>query len=57
MCVSCACGKPNDDHGDPRHITMTQLEEAAKAADISVEEVCENIDAALEGATAGTKAE
>lgn len=52
MCVSCACGKPNDDHGDPRHITMEQLEQAAKAADISLEEVAENIDAALAGEAA-----
>ncbi len=23
MCISCGCGKPNDDHGDARNITVT----------------------------------
>lgn len=56
MCVSCACGKPNDDHGDKRHITMDQVEQAAKAADIPAAEVGKNIDAALaSGASAGKK--
>lgn len=49
MCVSCACGKPNDDHGDSRHITMKELEDAAAAAGVSVSEVVENIEAAAEG--------
>lgn len=43
MCVSCGCGKPNDDHGDSRHITMSQIEAAAGAAGISVDDVAENI--------------
>jgi hypothetical protein len=46
MCVSCACGEPNEDHGDKRNITLNQLEEAAQAANVSVEDVCENIEAA-----------
>ena len=46
MCVSCACGKPDDDHGDSRNITMNQLQDAAKAANISVDEVRQNIDSA-----------
>lgn len=58
MCVSCACGSPNDDHGDKRNITMNQLEQAAEAANIGVDEVCQNIDAAgAETATAGAGAE
>ncbi len=54
MCVSCACGSPNDDHGDSRNITMNQIEQAAEAAEISVDEVCQNIEA--ETATAGVGA-
>lgn len=46
MCLSCGCGKPNETHGDNRHITMNQLESAAHASDISVQQVAENI---LEG--------
>ena len=34
MCLSCGCGEPNDNHGDPKHITMDMLEAAAKAAEI-----------------------
>ena len=48
MCVSCACGKPNDDHGDKRNITMNQLEEAAQAAGVSIGDVCQNIEAATQ---------
>lgn len=43
MCVSCACGKPNDDHGDPRNITMNQIRDAASAAGKSPDEVARNI--------------
>jgi len=51
MCVSCGCGKPNDDHGDSRHITMSQIEAAADAAGISVDDVADNIlEATSEGA-------
>lgn len=44
MCVSCGCGQLNDDHGDERHITMDKLQEAAKAAKISVMDAASNIE-------------
>lgn len=43
MCLDCGCGKPNDTHGDDRHITLQQLEQAAKASGISVQEAAQNI--------------
>ena len=43
MCVSCGCGRFNDDHGDPRNITMEELERAATAAGMSLDEVIEHI--------------
>jgi hypothetical protein len=46
MCLSCGCGEPNAKHGDDRHITLEDLEEAAKAAGISLEEVLRNLEAA-----------
>ena len=46
MCVSCGCGKVNEDHGDERNITMDKLEGAAEAAGKSVGEVTKNIGAA-----------
>ena len=46
MCVSCGCGQLNDDHGDERHITMNRLQEAAKAAKISLADAVANIEQA-----------
>lgn len=46
MCLSCGCGEPNATHGDDRHITFEALEEAAKAAGITLEEVLRNLEAA-----------
>ena len=47
MCLTCGCGEPNADHGDPRHITYDDLKEAAEAAGISVEKAAENLQATL----------
>jgi hypothetical protein len=49
MCLSCGCGEPDADHGDPRHITMAKLREAAAAAEIPVEEAAQNIAASAKG--------
>ncbi|HZD17178.1 MAG TPA: hypothetical protein VE669_03450 [Actinomycetota bacterium] len=49
MCLSCGCGKPHDDHGDPDHITYADLKGAAEAAGISVERAAENVSRSLEG--------
>lgn len=43
MCVSCGCNKPNDNHGDTRHITMDQIRQAAEAAGCSPQDVAANI--------------
>jgi hypothetical protein len=43
MCASCGCGKLHDDHGDDRHLTLDDLEDAAEAAGIDVQEVAQNI--------------
>ncbi|MGH2674016.1 MAG: hypothetical protein ACRDKA_02535 [Actinomycetota bacterium] len=45
MCLTCGCGAPNDDHGDSRHITMDELNAAAEAAEISVDEAATNFQA------------
>ncbi len=47
MCLSCGCGEPDDNHGDSRHITQEMLEEAASAAEITLEEAANNITVAL----------
>jgi hypothetical protein len=43
MCTSCGCGKLNDDHGDSRHITLQDLDQAAQAAGTTRESVVQNI--------------
>jgi len=50
MCLSCGCGEPNDDHGDPDHITYDDLRMAATAADLTVEQAADNIKAGLANA-------
>ena len=49
MCMSCGCGEPNEDHGNPDNITLDDLRRAAKAARIDPEQAADNIhDAAQE---------
>lgn len=43
MCLTCGCGKPNDDHGDGRNITMEDLNQAAMAAGTTRDNVIENV--------------
>ena len=43
MCLSCNCGQPQENHGNNDHITMRDLEKAARASNISIEEAAENI--------------
>ena len=43
MCISCGCGKPNDNHGKAELITMDELQKAAKAANQSVDDAAKNI--------------
>ncbi len=43
MCLSCGCGKPDDDHGDARNITLQDVDEAAQAAGTTRARVFENI--------------
>lgn len=50
MCLDCGCGKPNENHGDKRHVTMDTIETAAKASGISREEAMRNIEQGLKQA-------
>ena len=45
MCMSCGCGQPNNDHGDQRHITQNDLNNAAQAAGITPDQAAQNIQA------------
>ncbi len=43
MCISCGCGKPNEDHGNKDLITREELDKAARAAGMSTEDAAKNI--------------
>jgi hypothetical protein len=47
MCLTCGCGEPNNQHGDPAHITYDDLKKAADAAEISVDEAAKNLQETL----------
>ncbi|HXF73864.1 MAG TPA: hypothetical protein VNO79_14800 [Actinomycetota bacterium] len=45
--MTCGCGEPHEDHGDAANITYEDLRKAADAAQISVQEAVENIQATM----------
>ncbi len=47
MCLSCGCGVPDEDHGNPDHITMEDLRKAAEAAGIDADQAADNIRATV----------
>jgi hypothetical protein len=54
MCLDCGCGKPNDRHGDERHITMDDVKNAAEASGINESEARQNIIDALQKSSEGS---
>lgn len=55
MCASCGCGEIDENHGDERNITMRDLERAAEATGIGVDEVVENLRESVEENMAGAE--
>lgn len=53
MCLSCGCGQPFEDHGDPRNITMEHVQQAANGVGITVPEVLSNIQKGANQALSG----
>jgi len=53
MCVSCGCGKLNDNHGDSRNITQTDINNAAQAAGITPQEAIQNLMDSCQNMTSG----
>lgn len=43
MCVSCGCGMPHDKHNNPDLISIEDLQRAAKAANMDVDDAVKNI--------------
>lgn len=44
MCISCGCKNPEDSHGDQRNITVASLNQAATAANLTVQDVIRNLE-------------
>ncbi len=44
MCLDCGCMKPDERHGDERHIIMQDLVDAAKSNDQKVEQALQTIE-------------
>lgn len=42
-CLTCGCDMPHNEHDDHRHVTIEDLEAAAEAAGITVEEAYDNL--------------
>jgi hypothetical protein len=47
--MSCGCKQFNEDHGDPRNLTMKDFQDAAQAAGTDVQQVARNIREGFEG--------
>ena len=50
MCLTCGCGQPHEDHGNPDNITYEDLEKAAQAGEVSVADAAKNIQDGLANA-------
>jgi hypothetical protein len=43
MCLSCGCGIPEDDHGNPDNLVYEDIERAADAEGLSVSQTIQNL--------------
>jgi hypothetical protein len=52
MCMSCGCGEINEKHGNDAHITWDDVQAAARAADVTPDQVMSNMQEAMGTASA-----
>lgn len=43
MCMTCGCGRPNDDMGNADNLTWDDLQKAADAAEITPQQALDNM--------------
>ncbi len=43
MCMNCGCGQPNDEQGNSANITYNELQQAAQANGMSVDQAVHNM--------------
>lgn len=48
MCISCGCGKYEDSHGDERNLTVSSLQRAAAAGNLTMDQVLQNMKSGSE---------
>ena len=44
MCISSGCYEPEANHGNPKHMTLTQFRDAATAAEVDMKQLLKNIE-------------
>jgi hypothetical protein len=47
MCITCGCKAPEDNHGNPKNITLSQFRDAAQAAGTDLQGVNKNVQEGL----------
>src|SRR6266508_775050 len=47
MCITCGGDEPEANHGNPKHITLQQLKDAAEAAELDITQLKKNIPEGL----------
>jgi len=48
MCLTCGCQLPYDDHENPKHLTLQDLEESAQADGLSLPDAVANLVETIE---------
>jgi hypothetical protein len=51
VCLDCGCNFPNERHGDARHITYSDLQQAAVASGVTEKKAAKNIRKTLKKAS------
>jgi hypothetical protein len=53
--MTCGCNQPNNQHGDARHLTLSEIRVAARAAGITPDQAIQNIVATYQDGSGVTK--
>ena len=51
MCLTCGCGRPEDQHDSEDNIVLADLKRAANAADITPDEALKNMNTTMASAS------
>ncbi|CAN5437443.1 hypothetical protein BH20CHL6_BH20CHL6_13620 [soil metagenome] len=54
MCMNCGCMQPDDKHGDEANITMQDLQRAAQANDMDIQQTVDTITRTYEQSGSGS---